>query len=101
MEPQTGTILVTLNHRGSGAELDRKLGRLLWLGNQLLEQGIHFELRSLTGDGILTFSITCEQSLVKAVDTLLCSRAADEGDLRSRDFTAAWHCHIGGEPDGP
>ena len=99
MEPQNGTVLLTLNHRGTGAELDRKLGRLLWLGGHLLDQGIRFELRALTGEGILTFSVNSDEILARAVDALLCSRAAEDGDLRSRDFSASWHCHIGGEPD--
>lgn len=99
MEPQPGLMLLTLNHRGSDDEIDRKLGRLLWLGRYLIGQNIRFEVRILTGDGILTFSIACEQDLQKAVDSLLCSRAAEEGDLHSREFSASWHCHIGGEPD--
>lgn len=99
MEPQRGLVLLTMNLRGSGEELNRKLGRFLWLGNHLLEQDIRFETRVLTGAGILTFSIGTEDDLKKAVDTLLCSSAAAEGDLRSKEFAASWHCHIGGGPD--
>lgn len=99
MEPQPGLILLTMNHRGTCDEIDRKLGRLLWMGKYLLDQGIRFELRALTGDGILIFSIACEQDLQKAVDSLLCSRAAEEGNLRSQIISASWHCHIGGEAD--
>ena len=94
-------MLLTLNHRGTGEEIDRKLGRLMWLGRHLTDQGIRFELRALTGEGILTFSIANEQDLQKTVDTLLCCRTAVEGDLRSREYAASWHCHIGGEPDEP
>ena len=99
MEPQPGLILLTLNHRGTGDEIDRKLGRLLSLGQYLLEQQLRFEIRALTGDGIVSFAVCCEQDLQKAVDSLLCSRSAEDGDLRSWEFTASWHCHIGGEPD--
>ena len=88
-----------MNHRGSSDEIDRKLGRLLWMGRYLLDQGVRFELRALTGEGILIFSITCEQDLQKTVDSLLCSLAAEEGDLRNQIICASWHCHIGGEPD--
>ena len=101
MEPQNGLVLLTLNHRSAGDKTDRKLGRLLWLGRYLADQGIRYEIRALTGNGILTFSISCEQDLQKAVDTLLCSPAAAEGDLRCKDYTASWHCHIGGAPDEP
>lgn len=99
MEAQQGLVLLTMNLRGSAEELDRKFGHLLWLGTHLLTQDIPFELRVLTGDGILTFSITADQDLRKAADALLCQSAVAEGDLRSREFTAAWHCHIGGKPD--
>ena len=101
VEPQRGLVLLTLNHRGTGEEIDRKLGRLMWLGRHLTDQGIRYELRALTGEGILTFSIANEQDLQKTVDTLLCSRTSVEGDLRSREYAASWHCHIGGEPDEP
>jgi len=99
MEPRQGLILLTMNLRGRFEELDRKLGRFLWLGRHLLAQDIRFEARVLTGEGILTFPITTEPDLKKAVDSLLCRKAAQEGDLRSREFAASWHCHIGGEPD--
>ena len=99
MEPQRGLVLLTMNLRGRHEEIDRMLGRLLWLGNHLMEQGLPFELRVLAGEGILTFSVSSESDLKKAVDTLLCQRAATEGDLREREFTAAWHCHIGGDAD--
>lgn len=99
MEPQWGLILLTLNHRGTAEEIDRKLGRLMWLGSRLLQKQVVFEVRALTGTGTLTFSIASETDLAKAVDTLLCQNAASEGDLNSQDFSASWHYHIGGEPD--
>lgn len=98
MEPQQGLILLTMNLRGSHAEIDRKFGRLLWLGNRLLGRALRFQLRTLTADGILTYTVGSEQELRKAMDDLLCRGAAKEGDLRNSD-SAAWHCHIGGEPD--
>ncbi len=99
MEPQQGLVLLTLNLRGTPEEIDRKLGRLCWLGEALLEQEIRFEIRALTADGILSFSISEQPDLKKAVDALLCRKAAPEGDLRSKDYSAPWHCHIGGEAD--
>ena len=99
MEPQRGLVLLTLHLRGSAEERDRKLGRLLWLGNHLMEQGIRFQLRALTASGILTFEISEEQALGKAVDTLLCQGMAADGDLREQGAGASWHYHIGGGPD--
>jgi len=99
MEPQKETRLLTMNLRGRPEELDRKLGRLLWLGNYLLEQEIPFEIRVLTGSGILHFSAAQPRDLETAVDTLLCQPVAAEGDIRQMEYAACWRFHIGGEPD--
>lgn len=99
MEPQRGLVLLTMNLRGTPEETDRKFGRLLWLGRHLLEQGVRFEIRALTAQGLLTFSVTHETELIQAIDDLLCRGAAAEGDLRDREFSASWHYHIGGGPD--
>ena len=99
MEPRQGLVLLTMNLRGTPEALDRKFGRLLWLGEYLVDQNIRFELRVLTGEGLLTFSIPARQQLSRAIDTLLCKEAVKEGDLRQQETAAVWHCHIGGEPD--
>lgn len=99
MEPQRGLVLLTLNLRGTPEELDRKFGRLLWLGMYLLERNVPFEVRALTGEGIVSLPVTGEQELNKAVDTLLRAPAAREGDLRLRQYRASWQYHIGGDAD--
>lgn len=99
MEPQQGLVLLTMHLRGKPEQIDRKFGRLLWLGNCLLENGIRFELRALTGEGLETFCVSEETDLNRAVSTLLCRKAAQEGDLREQETAASWHCHIGGGPD--
>lgn len=99
MEPQRGQILLTMNLRGSAEEMDRAFGRLLWLGRYLLEQNLYYDLQAMTAQGVLSFSITTESDLQRTIDILLCQKAAPSGDLRDRKFSAAWHCHIGGEPD--
>lgn len=99
MEPQDGLVLLTLHLRGTPEVLDRKLGRLLWLGNRLLEQELPFELRCLTGNGVLNWNIGEVSTLHKAVDSLLCQPVAEEGDLREQSFSARWYCHIGGAAD--
>ena len=99
MQPERGLVLLTMNLRGDAPELDRKFGRLLWLGSHLLEREVRFQLRCLTGDGMRTWEIDTRQALEEAVDALLCSTPAPQGDLRERDFRASWQYHIGGEPD--
>ena len=39
------------------------------------------------------------QTLAEAVDELLCSPPAVQGDLAERNFRASWQYHVGGEPD--
>ena len=99
MEPRQGLVLVTMDLAGTPEELDRKFGRLLWLGGYLLDQNIRFELRALTGEGLFTFSIPASAQLRRAIDILLCKKAAAEGSLGQQETAASWHCHIGGAPD--
>ena len=100
MRPDLGRVLVTMNLRGAPDCLDRKLGRLLWLGNYLLSKGLSFELRVLTGNGLLTWPIGDPAALSLALDQLLLSPAAAEGDVGQMPLAAAWYYHIGGDPDG-
>ena len=97
MEPVQGLILLTMDLQGSHEEVDRKFGRLLWLGNRLLRFGLPFELHCLTADGVMTYSIARRKDLKQAVDDLLCRGAAPEGTMDTRNHAAVWHCHIGGD----
>ncbi len=99
MEPLRGLVLLTLTLSGTAQELDRKLGRLLWVGQYLLGRDIPFTLRALTGDGVLSLNVSDLQGLEKAVDTLLCAPAAASGSLREQPYAACWRYHIGGQPD--
>lgn len=99
MEPQRGLILLTANLRGDADALDRKLGRLLWLGSRLLEQEVSFEIRCLTGDGPMAYAVAASDDLYHAIDDLLQRKCAPEGDLKQQEFAASWHCHIGGDGD--
>lgn len=96
MEPQRGLALVTLDLSGTPEDLDRKLGRLSWLGTYLCAQGLSFELRALTGDGILSFSIAQAAALQSALDHLLRAPLSKEGSIRDRHYAASWQYHIGG-----
>lgn len=99
MEPERGLMLLTMDISGTPSELDHKYGRLLWLGNWLLEQHISFEIRVLTGSGIECRTISDEWDLRKCIDSLLCAPYAAEDTIRDRTFSAAWQYHIGGEPN--
>lgn len=99
MEPDRGLVLLTLDIRGTAAELDRKFGRLLWLGRHLCSLGIPFEIRALAREGMLSFPVKTPEELDTAVDGLLCAEPAAEGSVLNRVQAASWHHHIGGEPD--
>ena len=99
LQPNRGLMLLTMNLRGTPEILDQKFGKLLFLGNYLLELGISFELRVLSGDGIHTYPIQTDLDLKSSVDELLTFGCAAEGDIRHRDFAASWLHHIGGEQD--
>ena len=99
MEPQRGLVMLTMTLRGSPEELDRKFGRLLWLGSYLVGKDVRFEIRALTADGVQSSWVQTEQELSKAIDTLLCAGEAKEGSIRDFGFAASWQYHIGGEPD--
>ena len=96
--PNKQDAYLTMNLRGTPEERDRKFGRLRWLGTRLLEQKIPFSLCCLTGNGLLTFPVTEEGDLQKAVDHLLCQPVTGE-DLRRTLPQTLWQYHIGGMPD--
>lgn len=97
MVPERGLMLLTMDLCGSALELDVKLGRLLWLSNWLMERGIIFDIRVLTGNGIENWTIRDEWDLHKCMESLLCAPFAPVGSICDRSFTAAWRHHIGGE----
>jgi len=97
MEPQRGLMLVTMDLSGTSAELDKKLGQLLWLGRWMLEREVAFEVRVLTPSGIESWAIHEEEDAAKCIETLLSTPSVKEGSIRDQSFQAAWRYHIGGE----
>jgi hypothetical protein len=96
MIPHIGKVLLTLDLSGTPEELDRKLGRLLWMGRRLLARDLHWHLQALTGDGLMRYVIGNEADLLQALDKLLCSSPVTEGTAAAEVSGATWHCHIGG-----
>lgn len=99
MEPVRGAVRLTLTLRGSREELDRKFGRLLYLGRYLLERELDFEVRALTGNGVEAACVDSENALQKAIDRLLCAPLAQEGADWGEEPEASWQYHIGGNAD--
>ena len=97
MESARGLMLLTMDLKGTAAELDTKLGQLLWLGRWLLEREVTFGLRVLTANGIESWTILDEDEMDECMQTLLGTPVAKEGSIRQQDFHATWRYHIGGE----
>ena len=98
MEPIRGQLGLSMNLRGTPEELDRKMGRLLWIGEHLLGRELGFTLRVLTGEGLRKWQIGSRKELSAAVESLLRAEIAREGDVRQDACLQGWHYHIGGEP---
>lgn len=99
MIPKYGRILLTTDLSGAPEELDKRLGKLLWMGRHFLEMGLQYEIYALTGDGTQHRQIVTEADLTAALDALLCSRAAAAGSVQSQAVLATWQYHIGGDSD--
>lgn len=99
LEPLRKLVRLTLTLNGERDELDRKLGRLLWLGNLLNSREIPFEIQALTGDGLFSLRVASVQDLQAALDGLLSKPLAAQDAQWEQESVAAWCFHIGGEPD--
>lgn len=101
MEPLRGKLLVQMELTGHPAVVDDKMGKLLWVGQFLLDKELSFHIRCLTGSGLHTWTVTNTQQLQQAVDALLTCPRAQSGSLENIPEQAAWLYHIGGESDVP
>ncbi len=99
MEPDQGLMRLTMDLNGTPEELDRKFGRLLYLGNWMLSRQTPFEIVVLTGRGIETWFIPERWVFRKCLDILLAAPFAPEGTIGDRKDSSPWEYHVGGEPD--
>ncbi len=99
MVPQPGLVLLTMDLAGAPYQIDRKLGKLQWMGNHLLEQGLSYEIHALTGNGLRMLPIATESDLLSAIDALLLEAPAVSGTILDSTVAASWRCHIGGDAD--
>lgn len=99
MVPRQGLDLLTLDLSGTPRQLDRKLGQLMGMAEQLLQLQLHFEIYALTGNGPVSIPVATREELVQAVDLLLAAPLATEGTILDHGRIAAWQCHIGGDAD--
>lgn len=89
-KPEPMVLTVDMIARGSRDELDRKYGRILWLGKHLCSLGVFHRLRVLTGRGVQVFSVSDEADLHRALTVLLhCPPAAPGETLPA--IRGQWH----------
>ena len=96
LEPVSREPVVTLTLSGKPEELDRKLGRLLWVVSRLLEQKETVQVRCLMAGGSRCFRIEEEQALEEMMKSLL-RGPVTQGDSVPQLGLGYLHCHIGGE----
>lgn len=95
MEALRGKAALTMVLSGSPAQLDEKLGRLLYMSRYLNDREVPHEIRCLTGRGMEVFSVADHADTDRAVDVLLAATCA--GTDAVPDFGAASWCYrIGG-----
>lgn len=98
MEPLNSQAVLALSLGGTPEEMDRKMGRLLWLGNRLLEQNFRFCIRARSGKEILQLQPDSPEALMAALDQLLAAPTVAP-DAPKDDFCSPRLYTIGGEPD--
>jgi len=99
MIPDMGKVLVTVVLKGTPEELERLLGKTLWLGQRLTEQQIPFELMSLTSAGVQRTAVYTPQALEPAMDELLSHAPVQQGNLEPPAEMFTHQYILGGEPD--
>lgn len=98
IEPVQQGYLLSVTLMGSGDEIDRKLGRLVWASSQLLMKQQEHTVRCQTGNGELSFTIAEQQELELAMQMILQGPpTAEEADAVQANVL--WQHHIGGDGD--
>lgn len=98
MEQTRQGHVLTLRLSGSPAQLDQKLGQLLWTSRTLLSQKLPHRVHCITGKGLVRFSVKNEDTLEEGLRSLLSSPCAAVGDVPDAEG-AWWQYRIGGDGD--
>ena len=87
--------LLTLELAGTPAQIDEKLGRLLYMSRYLLDKEIPHGICCHTGSGLQQFQVSTEPQIWEAVDALLACPKFQGGEAVFP--RALWRYHIGGD----
>lgn len=99
MEPIAQKVLLRLKLTGTPEELDRMLGRLLWLGEWLLKRGSPFEIHCLSGHGAHIIPVANLTQLQHGLNELLLCPPLTDNTLEHPAVTAGTYYDIGGGLD--
>ena len=81
MESNTGACVLGVLLRGSPEELDRQLGRLLWLSGLLLARGQKHRVRLCSGRGVEEFPVTDNAEMETMLEQVLQAPQAEADAL--------------------
>ena len=96
IEPAQQGCLLHLTLFGEPAQIDRKLGQLVWLSGQLLYRQCPHEVRCRTGDGLVQARIETADDTWQLLRRLLAAtKSAGESVEVARDVM--WQYRIGGD----
>lgn len=98
IEPVQNGYLLTISLSGTPEELDRKLGRLLWIGTQLIVKQLEHNVRCRTGNGMTQFQVTDKDSLERGMHQLL-EGPATGAEEEPEHGDVLWSHHVGGDTD--
>ncbi len=91
-------LLLRLVHGGTPQQLDRKLGKLLWLGLYLQSRDLKFDILADTVAGQKLWQIDSKQALLEVLDSLLCTQPLEQAELKVPNLTGSvWQYYIGGD----
>ncbi len=99
MEPNRAMALLQVDLSGTPEALDRKMGRLRWMGSNLLQRQIPFDVQALTGNGLQEWQVTDGDGLLRMLDELLSCPGVRSGTVLEVGGGSLWNMYIGGEPD--
>lgn len=99
MVPDRNRLILWLTLDGTPAQIDRKLGRLLWMGSYLQRKNLYFQILAYTAQGQILWDVDSMRSLRRAMDQLLCHQPYAGEEILELAEDAAWSYRIGGDED--
>ena len=99
LEPKHSPMVLRLDLTGSPAELDKKLGKLLFLSRYLLHRGFPHTVQAWTKKGLVQFPVSDEDTLLAAMEQFFSCGKAEADRVLSFPAGGVWWHYIGGESD--